>query len=29
MEEYADWISYDEFRASNINDMYNILTREF
>jgi glyoxylase-like metal-dependent hydrolase (beta-lactamase superfamily II) len=29
MDEYADWISYDEFRASNINDMYNILTREF
>jgi glyoxylase-like metal-dependent hydrolase (beta-lactamase superfamily II) len=29
MEEYADWISYDEFRASNINDMYNMLTREF
>jgi glyoxylase-like metal-dependent hydrolase (beta-lactamase superfamily II) len=27
MEEYADWISYDEFRASNINDMYNMLTR--
>lgn len=29
MEEYADWISYDEFRESNILDMYNILTREF
>jgi glyoxylase-like metal-dependent hydrolase (beta-lactamase superfamily II) len=29
MEEYADWISYDEFRASNINDMYNMLTKEF
>ena len=29
MEEYKDWISYDEFRESNINDMYNMLTREF
>ena len=29
MEDYADWISYDEFRESNIADMYNILTREF
>lgn len=29
MEEYADWISYDEFRESNIADMYNLLTREF
>ena len=27
MDAYADWISYDEFRASNINDMYNMLTR--
>jgi glyoxylase-like metal-dependent hydrolase (beta-lactamase superfamily II) len=29
MEEYADWISYDEFRESNIADMYNLLSREF
>ena len=29
MEEYKDWISYDEFRESNINDMYNMLTNEF
>jgi glyoxylase-like metal-dependent hydrolase (beta-lactamase superfamily II) len=28
MEEYKDWISYDEFRPSNIEDMYKILTRE-
>ncbi len=28
MEEYKDWISYDEFRASNIADMYNLLSRE-
>lgn len=28
MEEYSDWISYDEFRAQNIEDMYNLLTRE-
>jgi len=27
MEAYADWISYDEFRASNIQDMYNLLRR--
>ena len=29
MEAYEDWISYTEFRASNIADMYNLLTREF
>ncbi len=29
MDDYAEWISYDEFRESNIADMYNILTREF
>ena len=29
MEAYEDWISYAEFRASNIADMYNMLTREF
>ena len=29
MEAYADWISYDEFRTSNISDMYNLLTTEF
>jgi len=29
MEDYADWISYDEFRTSNISDMYNLLTTEF
>ncbi len=29
MEDYADWISYDEFRTSNISDMYNLLMREF
>ena len=29
MNDYADWISYDEFRESNIADMYNLLTREF
>lgn len=29
MDDYADWISYDEFRESNIADMYNLLTREF
>ncbi|MFL2546645.1 MAG: MBL fold metallo-hydrolase [Candidatus Rariloculaceae bacterium] len=29
MDKYADWISYDEFRESNITDMYNILTQEF
>ena len=28
MDEYSDWISYDEFRESNIADMYNLLTRE-
>ena len=28
MDEYKDWISYDEFRAQNIEDMYNLLTRE-
>ncbi len=28
MEEYEDWISYEEFRAQNIADMYNLLTRE-
>jgi len=28
MEEYSDWISYDEFRASNIADMYNRLSKE-
>ncbi len=28
MEEYSDWISYDEFRAGNIEDMYNLLTRD-
>jgi glyoxylase-like metal-dependent hydrolase (beta-lactamase superfamily II) len=29
MNEYADWISYDEFREQNIEDMYNLLTQEF
>ncbi len=29
MDAYADWISYDEFRASNIADMHNMLTKEF
>ena len=28
MDAYEDWISYDEFRPSNIADMYNLLTRE-
>ena len=28
MDAYKDWISYEEFRASNIADMYNLLTRE-
>ena len=28
MPEYADWISYDEFRTSNIAEMYGFLTRE-
>ena len=27
-DDYGDWISYDEFRESNIQDMYNLLTRE-
>lgn len=29
MDAYADWISYEEFRASNIADMHNMLTKEF
>lgn len=29
MEAYEDWISYAEFRASNIAGMYNMLTKEF
>ncbi|MEE8542428.1 MAG: MBL fold metallo-hydrolase [Gammaproteobacteria bacterium] len=29
MDAYADWISYEEFRASNIADMHNLLTKEF
>lgn len=29
MQAYEDWISYAEFRASNIADMYNMLTKEF
>jgi glyoxylase-like metal-dependent hydrolase (beta-lactamase superfamily II) len=29
MDDYAEWISYDEFRESNIADMYNLLTQEF
>ncbi len=29
MDAYADWISYDEFRASNIADMHNMLTKDF
>ena len=28
MDEYSDWISYDEFRADNIADMYDMLSRE-
>lgn len=28
MDAYEDWISYDEFRVSNITDMYNLLIGE-
>lgn len=28
MDEYKDWISYDEFRAANIADMYTLVTRD-
>jgi len=28
MDAYKDWISYDDFRVSNIVDMYNLLTGE-
>ena len=29
MDDYAEWISYDEFRESNISGMYDLLTQEF